>query len=51
MSKGEFFKKEIEYLGHLVSGEGTSPMKQKLKQLLIWPLQQTSLKLNELTMK
>ena len=27
MSKCEFFKKEIEYLGHLVSGQGISPMK------------------------
>ena len=30
MSKCEFFKKEIEYLGHLVSGQGISPMKQKI---------------------
>ena len=29
MSKGEFFKKEIEYLGPLVSGEGITSMKQK----------------------
>ena len=31
MSKCEFFKKEIEYLGHLVSVQGISPMKQKMK--------------------
>ena len=33
MSKCEFFKKEIEYLGHLVSGQGISPMKQKIKAM------------------
>ena len=33
MSKCEFFKNEIEYLGHLVSGQGTSPMKQKIKAI------------------
>ena len=31
MSKCQFFKKELEYLGHLVSGQGSSPMKQKIK--------------------
>ena len=29
MSKCYFFKKEIEYLGHTVSGQGISPMKEK----------------------
>ena len=29
--KCEYFKKEIEYLGHLVSCEGICPMKQKIK--------------------
>ena len=33
MSKCNFFKKEIEYLGHLVSGEGISPMKQIIKAI------------------
>ena len=33
MSKCELFKKEIEYLGHLVSGQGISPMKQKIKAM------------------
>ena len=28
MSKCEFCKSEIEYLGHLLSGKGISPMKQ-----------------------
>ena len=31
MSKCKFFKKEIEYLGHLVSGQGIYPVKQKVK--------------------
>ena len=31
--KFEFFKMEIEYLGHLVSGEGISPVKQKIKAI------------------
>ena len=31
MSKCGFFKNEIEYLGHLVSGQGISPMRQKIK--------------------
>ena len=34
MSKYKFFKKGIKYLGHLVSGEGTSPMKQKIKAII-----------------
>ena len=29
--KMQIFKKEIEYLGHLVSGEDVSPIKQKIK--------------------
>ena len=33
MSKCEFFKKEIEYLGHLVSGQGMSSMKQTVKAI------------------
>ena len=33
MSKCEFFKNEIEYLGHLVSGQGISPMRQKNKAI------------------
>ena len=28
-----FFKKEKEYLGHLVSGQGISPVKQKINNL------------------
>ena len=33
VSKCEFLKKEIEHLWHLVSGEGISPMKQKIKAI------------------
>ena len=33
MSKCEFFKNEMEYLGHLVSGQGISPMRQKIKPI------------------
>ena len=38
MSKCEFFKCKIEYLGHLVSGKGISPMKQKAKAITITDL-------------
>ena len=34
MSKCEFFKSQIEYLGHLVSGQGLSPMKQKVQAIM-----------------
>ena len=33
MSKCEFFKNDIEYLGHLESVEGISPMRQKIKSI------------------
>ena len=32
-SKCNFFKKHIQYLGHLVSGEGIEPLPEKLKSL------------------
>ena len=31
MSQCEIFKNKIEYLGHLVSGQGISSMRQKIK--------------------
>ena len=34
MSKCEFFKNKIEYLGHLVSGHEISPKRQKLKAII-----------------
>ena len=46
MSKCEFFMKEIEYLGHLVSGQGISPMKQKIKAITNLAPQQTLPKLD-----
>ena len=33
MSKYEFLKSKIEHLGHLISGKGISPMKQKVKAI------------------
>ena len=36
MSKCKFFKSQIEYLGHLVSGQGISPMKQKVQAIKGW---------------
>ena len=33
MSKCEFFKEEIEYLGYFVLGEGISPVKQNIKAI------------------
>ena len=33
MSKCEFFKNKTEYLGHIVSGQGISPMRQKIKTI------------------
>ena len=44
MSKN--FKKEIQYLRHLVSGQGISPMKQKIKAITDLALQLILLKLN-----
>ena len=33
MSKCKFFKNKVEYLGHLVSGQGISPIRQKIKAI------------------
>ena len=33
MSKCEFFRNKIEYLGHLVSGQEKSPIRQKIKAI------------------
>ena len=35
MSKCMFWKSEIEYLGHLVSGKWIPPMKQKVKAIRV----------------
>ena len=33
MSKCEFFKNEIAYLGHLISGKGIFPMNERVKAI------------------
>ena len=33
MSKCDFFKNKIEYLGHFMSSQGISPMRQKIKPI------------------
>ena len=37
LDKCDFFKNEIEYLGHVVSREGVAPNKQKLKAIFNYP--------------
>ena len=34
-SKCDFFKLPIEYLGHLISGTGVYPLKQKVQAILV----------------
>ena len=36
-SKCDFFKKEIKYLGHVVSEEGVSTDPDKIKSVTEWP--------------
>ena len=38
VSKCEFFKKSILFLGHEISENGTSMMKDKVKAVLDWPV-------------
>ena len=40
-SKSFFFKEEIEYLGHVVSGEGISTNPKKVETVTKWPTPQT----------
>ena len=40
-SKCYFFKEEIEYLGHVVSGEGISTNPKKVEAVIKWPIPQT----------
>ena len=40
-SKCFFFKEEIDYLGHVVSGEGTSTNPKKVEAVTKWPPPQT----------
>ena len=39
--KSEFFKKELEYLGHQVTPEGISPLPSKVEAIETFPLPQT----------
>ena len=40
-SKFHFFKEEVEYLGHVVSGEGISTNPKKVEAVTKWPTPQT----------
>ena len=37
LSKCSFFQKEIQYLGHVISGEGISVYPRKIEVILGWP--------------
>ena len=41
MSKCEFFKEEISFLGHVVNGDGMSMEKDKIKAIQDWPIPTT----------
>lgn len=38
LSKCQFFKEEIDFLGHSISKEGISPIKHRLDCIINWPL-------------
>ena len=38
LSKCSFFQKEINYLGHIISGEGISMDPEKVKAIEDWPI-------------
>ena len=40
-SKCFFFKEEIDYLGHLVSGKGVATSPKKIEAVTKWPVPQT----------
>jgi hypothetical protein len=37
-SKCEFYQKKVQYLGHVISGEGISVDPEKVKAILDWPV-------------
>ena len=41
-----FFKKHIQYLGHLISAEGIQPLPEKLESIAKMPAPKTQKKLN-----
>lgn len=38
MSKCEFVQGELEYLGHIISGDGVKVDARKIKAMVDWPL-------------
>ena len=40
-SKCQLFRKEVDYLGHTVSAQGVSPMKEYVKDVQDWPMPTT----------
>ena len=46
-SKGDFFKSEIHYLGHLISDKGIQPLPEKLDTIRNMPLPQTPKKIKQ----
>ena len=38
LEKNSFFKKHIQYLGHLISAEGIQPLPEKLKSITKMPV-------------
>jgi hypothetical protein len=37
-SKCEFYQDKVQYLGHVISGEGISVDPEKVKEILDWPV-------------
>lgn len=41
LDKCEFLKRETEFLGHIISGEGVKPNPDKIEKIISWPLPKT----------